>query len=221
MIINNNLSIQHIIREPLTNLQHPPILFILHGYGANEKDLFYLFKNQCPNFFIISLRAIYALSHGGYSWYDIVSTNDNFSINFLQANQARKKIIHFIYEAISYYNLDLKNIWICGFSQGGILSYAITLHHSDIIKKSIILSACPYKELLPQYKKDTMQYLNFFISHGKYDKIIPIQLARKINKFLIYYKIRNSLYQEYNSGHALNELIIKDLMEWIKKNQNI
>lgn len=220
MIINNNLSIQHIIREPLTNIQHPPMFLILHGYGANEKDLFSLFQNQCANFFIISLRAIYALSNGGYSWYEIFSTNKNFSINLFQANEARKKIIHFIYEAISYYNLDIKNIWICGFSQGGILSYSISLHHSDIIKKAIILSACPYTELLPQYKKEIMHNLNFFISHGKYDKIIPIELARKINQILNFYKIRNYLYQEYNSGHALNEIIIQDLMKWINNNQS-
>lgn len=217
MIINNDLSIKHIIREPLYNNNNPPIFLIIHGYGADEKDLFYLFKNISYNFFIISLRAIYTLNFGGYSWYDIYSSNNFFSINFTQANESRKRIIDFIYEAINFYNLNINNIWICGFSQGGILSYAISLHHSDIIKKVIILSACPYIELFPKNKKDTMKNLNFFISHGKNDNIIPIILARKIHSILDYYNIKNFLYKEYNSGHSLNELIFQDLIKWIEK----
>lgn len=218
MLLYKNLSIKHIIREPLYKNNLPPMFLLIHGYGANEKDLFLLFKNISYNFFIISIRAIYSLNFGGYSWYDIYSNNEMFSINLLQADESRKKIINFIYEAISFYNIDINNIWICGFSQGGILSYAIALHHSDIIKNVIILSGCPYKKLFPNTKKETMKKLNFFISHGKKDNIIPIKLARKIKYFLDYYNIVNFYYKEYNSGHSLNDFIFKDLIKWINNN---
>ena len=59
------------VRRPLKESDTSPVLFLLHGYGSHEEDLF-SFANYLPEeYLIISLRAPLSLSFGGYAWYSI------------------------------------------------------------------------------------------------------------------------------------------------------
>lgn len=214
MTFNIN-SIKHIIRKPLIDIENPPLFLIIHGYGSNEKDLFFISKDLPEDFFVISLQALYPLEFGGFAWYDIDFSKKNLSINIEQAIKSREKIVSFIEEAIKYYHLNENDIWICGFSQGAILNYSISFYYPEKINKVIILSGFPHENLLPKVIKKSNNLLNFFISHGKYDNIIPIEIAKKGPDLLKYYKISYS-YKEYDSEHKLNASNYEDLIQWIK-----
>ena len=56
------------LRKPLKKEATTPILFLLHGYGSHEEDLF-SFANYLPEeYLIISLRAPLSLGFGGFAW---------------------------------------------------------------------------------------------------------------------------------------------------------
>ncbi|WP_341658647.1 phospholipase [Blattabacterium cuenoti] len=214
MLLRNQLSIKHIIKK--TGYENEKTLFLMiHGYGSNEKDLFSFQKDIPENFFIISIQGFYSIRTNKYSWYDIDFDNKNKFINIIQAKKTIEKISFFIHEAIEEYKLKKNPVWICGFSQGAILSYAIALKNSDKIKKVIALSGYLENRILPKQINHNSD-LEFFISHGKYDPIIPVNWSKKGLKFLKEKKIL-FFYKEYESGHTLNHLNYQDLINWIKE----
>ncbi|WP_185871686.1 alpha/beta hydrolase [Blattabacterium cuenoti] len=215
MLLKNQLSIKHIIKKTTSGNEN--ILFLMiHGYGSNERDLFSLKEDLPKNFFIISIQGFYSIGIDKYSWYDIDFQNEKKFINIIQAKKTVDKISFFIHEAIKEYKLKEKPVWICGFSQGAILSYAIALKNYDKIKKIIALSGYLENSLLTE-KINHFNDLEFFISHGKYDTIIPINWVKRGLKFLKKKKILSFFYKEYETGHTLCDLNYQDLINWIKK----
>ncbi|WP_185854851.1 alpha/beta hydrolase [Blattabacterium cuenoti] len=215
----NKLSIKHIIKKPINKKNYPPLFLMIHGYGSNEKDLFSLHKDIPEKFFIISIQGIYTISNEKYSWYDIDFQDQKKFINILQAKDTIEKISFFIDEAIEEYKLNKNMVWLCGFSQGAILSYAIALKKVNQVKRVIALSGYFEENLFPKEEicEDSYEDLKFFISHGKYDTIIPIHWVKKGLSFLKNRQILSLHYKEYDSGHVLSDSNYQDLINWIKK----
>lgn len=209
-------EIKYIKKEPTSiNNRNYSIFIMLHGYGSNENDLFHISNDIPSNFLIISLRGLYNTVNGGFSWYEISLFNNNeIYINENQAINSIEKIVSCIKYIINLYKLEKYDIWICGFSQGAILSYSIALKYPNLINKAIILSGFPYIKIISNNIKNTNN-LKFFISHGKYDDIISIKLARKGLKLINSMKISNFFYKEYKSAHTICSLNYKDLINWI------
>jgi len=58
--------------------------------------------------------------------------------------------------------------------------------------------------------------LDFFISHGTVDQVIPVEWANKSPQFLNQLKIKNS-YKEYPVGHGVAPQNFFDFKKWIEK----
>ncbi|MGI9547473.1 MAG: phospholipase, partial [Flavobacteriaceae bacterium] len=68
-MITKNLSLSHLVRPASNAVTTPAVLFLFHGYGSDEADL-YSFAQELPSeLFIISARAPFALQPFGYCWY--------------------------------------------------------------------------------------------------------------------------------------------------------
>ena len=139
-MITAPLSLEHIIKPSSISEGKAPVLFMFHGYGSNEEDL-YSFAPELPEeLCIISVRAPYTLEPFGYAWYAI-----NFDAvqgkwsDDSQAGESREKIITFIDESCKTYGLDEKRVTLLGFSQGTILSYAVALSYPEKIKSLDLL----------------------------------------------------------------------------------
>ena len=175
-----------LIKKPIQVSEKSGFIFLLHGYGSNEKDLFSFSEYLPKDNYIISFRAPLKIGPDSFSWYDI-SINEK-SEKFSDINQA-KQSIKIIIENIDYHlNLypSKGTRSILGFSQGAILSWAIGLANPNKINKLLPLSGFLNEDILDNIHPDAFK-LKCFISHGIYDPIIPIQLARdtieKIKKF--------------------------------------
>ena len=59
MDTNKKLPLEYIIREPQIKIKRSPVIFMLHGYGSNEEDLFSFANALPPEYTIISFRAPY------------------------------------------------------------------------------------------------------------------------------------------------------------------
>ena len=209
----------YILRQPTIKADNPKALLLLHGYGSNEQDLF-SFAGQLPNdLLIISVRAPYNLSFGGHAWYDIYldAQNNKVSDN-LQALESLEKLSQFIDLLIDKYNIDKQNFNLLGFSQGAILSYALAFNYPEKINRVIVLSAYINEEIMPQkIINEKLSHLNFFISHGKYDEVIPIEAARQIPPYLDKHNVKYS-YNEYPMGHEVSMACFEDMRQWIGNN---
>lgn len=212
------LSLEHIIKPSSLTTGKPPVLFMLHGYGSNEEDLFSFAKELPEELCIISVRAPYSLQPGAYAWYAI-----NFDAekgkwsDEEQAVLSRDKISSFIDEACNTYQLDETNITLLGFSQGTILSYSIALSYPEKIKNIIGLSGYINENILiDNYKTNNFKELNIYSSHGTVDQVIPIEWAQK-NPIMLKELGINHIYEEFPVGHGVAPQNFYSFNKWLRE----
>ena len=209
-------EIKYIERLPVTKTEKTPLFVLIHGYGSNEEDLFSFAQDLPENAHIVSVRARYDIPYGGFAWYDINFVNNEKWMDEDQAIESRNKLVDFIDAITQQENLDVENVTLMGFSQGAILSYAIALNNPGKIKNVAILSGYPEHKIIGEFDQTKdFSNLNFFVSHGTEDVVLPIELGKMGEEFLESLNIKFE-YHEYRSGHGIVPQNYHDLMTWIK-----
>ena len=210
------MDLQFIVREPENITPQTQLLVMLHGYGSNEEDLF-SFRHDLPkDWIIVSFRAPRNSDYEGFAWYDIDFNNPDKFLDVDQAVDSMKLIMKSIDNLKHHYQLESKTN-IVGFSQGGILTYAMTLTYPDYFHKVACLSSYPDPKILKNIKgKKEIQHLRFFVSHGSEDAVIPLDWGRKAADFL--YELGAFFtFREYMTGHSVNQKNYIDLIHFFEK----
>lgn len=213
------LSLYHLIRPSSLIDERPPVIFLFHGYGSNEEDLFSFAPELPSEAFIISARAPYQLPPFGNAWYAI-----NFDASFgkwndvEQAISSRNKIVNFIEEACEAYQLDNDNVTLLGFSQGTVLSYAVALSYPEKVKNVVALSGYIDENILEKnYAEKDHRSLKVYASHGQVDQVIPPEWAQKapvlLKKLGIDFK-----YEEFPVGHGVSAENFYSFRKWLGDN---
>jgi len=184
------------------------IVIIMHGYGAsmhdlsgiapiiNNKDFIYVFPNA-P--FEINI----GLNQKGYAWFPIEELNISKSENLIDNT---------VNEILDMFKNSTDEIYIGGFSQGGMMALNSQFTKSNLFKGAIILSSRTILQNEVRLDSNT----KVFMSHGREDSIIPlvdgINTNNKLNE--LGFEVE---YHEYNMGHEISEEVINDLKIWISK----
>ena len=215
-MINSPLRLSAITR-PSSLKGKAPALFLLHGYGSDENDLFSFAEELPKELFIISLRAPHPLSTYGNAWYAIdFDADQNKWNNIEQAKSSMKLILEYIESSCKIYNLDSNNINLLGFSQGCILSMALAMNYPKIFKNIIGLSGYICKEFLtPPLDRAHYKHLSFYCSHGSSDQVIPVEWARETPKLLEQYHIAFD-YSEFPVGHGVSPQNFFEFKQWLE-----
>ena len=211
------LSLEHLIKPSTIKEGKTPVLFMFHGYGSNEEDLFSFAPELPEELCIISVRAPYPMPPQGNAWYAINfdAVNGKWS-DEEQAKESREKILTFIDEACKSYSLDTNSISLLGFSQGAILSYAVALSYPEKIKNIIALSGYINTNIFKEdYAKKDHASLNIYASHGSVDQVIPIEWAQKTPTFLKELNVPH-LYEEFPVGHGVAPQNFYSFQKWLR-----
>ncbi|MFI5253351.1 MAG: alpha/beta hydrolase [Bacteroidota bacterium] len=189
-----------------------PALILLHGRGTDENDLLGLSEYLDDRFLCISVRAPFPFEEGGgYTWYDIIDIGKPEPV--MQAESYRK-LKQFISHAIKDYPIDPKGIYLLGFSMGSMMSYTLALTHPELFRGVVANSGYIPEESEPRYRWSNIGKLPFYVSHGIYDPVIPVQFGREAADTL---KKNNALveYHEYPMGHEISEESLHDMGLWL------
>lgn len=210
------LSLEHLIRPSSVNSGKPPVLFMFHGYGSNEEDLFSFAPELQEEFCVISVRAPYPMQPFGNAWYAInFDAQQGKWSDDEQAKESREKIVGFIAEACQEYNLDETNVTLLGFSQGTILSYAVALSYPEKIKNVVALSGYINEGILiTHYEEKSHAALKIYASHGQVDQVIPPEWAQKAPAFLKRLGIEH-VYEEFPVGHGVAPQNFYAFKKWL------
>ena len=212
----DNLSLQYLIREPKTAIQKRKAIILLHGVGSNEQDLFGLADHLPDDFFIISARGQFELGSGRFAWYNVDFSTGKPVINPEQELSSRNVIRKFISEMKEKFHLE--EIYIGGFSQGGIMSYSVGLGNPEEVDGVISFSG----RILEDVQRSTTpanehKDLRIFLAHGIQDNTLPIHYARQAKCWLEKAGV-NLTYREYEMGHQINPEVLTDLNKWLTSN---
>ena len=210
------MSLEYLVKAPKEVKEKNGALLLIHGYGSNEEDLF-SFAPQLPeDVYVISIRAPYNLQPYGYAWYEInFDADENKFSNNEQAKESLQLIANFIDEISEKLPLDKSNISLIGFSQGAILSYGMAFTYPEKINKVVALSGYLNEQILPEnYDVNQINHIDFFVSHGTQDQVIPVEWARKTAPYLEKLGL-HIMYKEYPVGHGVAPQNFWDFKNWL------
>lgn len=213
-------TLQSYIIPPTSGIDTPKNAVILvHGYGANGRDLIGLgaeWAPHCPDTLFISPDAphICEASALGRQWFSL----REFSEDFMEAQIAKawQDLSDYIDAVMDAYSLAADQILLCGFSQGTMMSIYTALQrphpcagilgYSGLILGQDILKNTAHKDL------------PIMMIHGDDDPVIPVNQFHAAMAFL--QENNFTAAQGHTSAglaHNINAQGVKDGLDFIQQ----
>jgi phospholipase/carboxylesterase len=152
-------------------------LVLLHGRGADEHDLFPLLDALDPERKLhgITPRGPLSLPPGGAHWYALggipTPTPEHFHASLAELSA--------LVDALPY-----ERIVIGGFSQGCVMSYALSLGRGRP-RPAALLAMSGFIPRVPGFELDLESpFPPIAIVHGTYDPVIPVEFGREARDLL-------------------------------------
>ena len=174
------------IIKPEDNKQIKNAVILLHGYGGNGKDISMLsinWKRHLPNtvFICPDGHEICPINPSGFQWFDLTKDDPIYILE--QTIKAEKKLIKFIDEIKSEFNLENKKICLGGFSQGCMMSINLGLISNQEDNCIVGFSGkIINQDDLKARKRVTTSIL---LIHGDADQVVPADLMLEAKDFFI------------------------------------
>lgn len=214
----NEPTLHYLVRQPKIKTNKPPLIILLHGVGSNEQNMF-SFADALPDKYkVVSVRGPLTLGNRSYAWFQVQFGAKGPVINEEQAENARKEIIRFIGDLNTVEEFDLNQVYLMGFSQGGIMSYSVALTEPEKVKGIAVMSGRLLPEVKPLIAEEKrLEKLKIFISHGRQDAVLHFPFATDALSFLQTKGIQPEFHQ-YDEGHTINKQMFDDINLWLNTN---
>lgn len=180
------------------------LLIMLHGWGANYRDLAPLAQIlNLPKFGYLFPNAPYEHFQvpGGRAWYALETTD------FDGLEASRQKLREWLLSLEAATGVPLERTIMAGFSQGG----AMTLDVGLTLPLAALCSLSGYLHYQPQPQAN-ISYPPVLIAHGRQDPVVPLAAAQKARDELTNIGV-SVQYKEFEMGHEIQPPAI----EFVKK----
>jgi phospholipase/carboxylesterase len=210
------VTLESLVRPPASPFARPPLLLLLHGIGADENDLFGLAPRLDPRFLIVSARAPYLARPMGYAWYAIDWATTPPTIDPAEVEASREALSEFIREVCDAHGADPARVWLYGFSQGAVMSFALALARPDLVRGLVAHSGRVLPQSLSRAAAPAaLASLDALIQHGLEDDVVPVDRGREARDLLAPLLGPRLTYREYAVGHAISEQSLADAAAWL------
>jgi phospholipase/carboxylesterase len=211
----DNTFLYYVVQEPVktSELGKSPLLVLLHGYGSNEEDLFSLAAQLDGRLFAASLRAPIDMGYDAYSWGPISVTPSGASFDIAEIKKSLELVKRTIEDIVLVYDLDPKQVYVMGFSQGAALTLALTLSTPEMVAGAVVMSGRRLPEIIDEAAEGDLEELPIFVAHGINDDVLPISDGRAIRDHLSTLPVRLD-YHEYSMGHTVSVESFFDIAQW-------
>ena len=198
-----------IVRERPADGTAEGALVLFHGRGADENDLFPLLDvldperrrhGYCP-------RGPLSLPPGGAHWYAVYVVGQPDPVTFAPT-----------YAEVAAWldSLSYSSVWLGGFSQGAVMSYALGLGLGRP-RPDAIVAFSGFIPDTPAWDGDFSPPLApVAIGHGVYDPVIPVEFGRAARRTLTDGGA-DVLYREYPLDHTLDPGFVGEVRDWLSR----
>ena len=207
------------IIKPEDNKQIKNAVILLHGYGGNGKDISMLsinWKRHLPNtvFICPDGHEICPINPSGFQWFDLTKDDPIYILE--QSIKAEKKLIKFIDEIKSEFNLENKKICLGGFSQGSMMSLNLGLISDQEYNCIVGFSGkiINHEDLKKRKKISTKTLL----IHGDSDQVVSPNFMLEAKDFLIRNNVEIETHLIKNCDHHIPIEASSIALNYILKN---
>jgi phospholipase/carboxylesterase len=211
------------ISSPSIKSEKCPVLIVLHGYGADERDLMPIAETiaEGPGLLIISLQAPIPLPQGGYAWYRLEQTDQGLIPDDLSRHESEDMLLHSLHSIIEQEGGDPEQIVFMGFSQGAAVCYSLLTvyqlgNYGLKAQAAITMSGYLPRDILGPLSKKQFSGFPFFISHGEFDDLVPAMALNEAETLLTQQGARVTA-RMYDVGHGVLPETVGDIAMWISK----
>ncbi len=194
-----------------------PTVIALHGWGASAHDLFglapYLHGGEA---LVLCPQGPLAFDTGGgvpgYGWFPL-SSGAGFDPALFE--RAVATLRGFVSEVLTRYPADERKVALLGFSQGGVMAYALALREPGRFAGLAALSSWLPDPLASSIERQPEHAgLPVLVQHGTEDPMIAVDRARESRAALLRLGVSAS-YHEYEMGHEIRPEALRDLLVWL------
>jgi phospholipase/carboxylesterase len=197
----------------ITHLERPAagepagLLVLFHGRGADERDLFPLLDLLDPERRLLGVtpRGPLALPPGGAHWYAFQEVGYPDPATFFET-----------YAAVAEWldGFDFEHVALGGFSQGGVMTYALGLG-SRRPRPAAMVALSGFMPSVPGFELSLEPPLPpVAIGHGTFDNVISAEFSRRARETLEAAGAE-VLYREYPLPHAVDPSYLDELAPWL------
>ena len=213
-------SLNYLVRPAIIEQENgkSPAIFMLHGYGQNKEEFFSIANELPQEYIVISIQAPYKLTENQFFLYAIELGSSKWC-DIVQAQATQHKLLTFIGQACDRFNIDMEQITLMGFDQGGILSLSLALSFPNKVQRVIAINSYIDKKLLSfNYQKNNFENLKICLLHGYSNEIVSLEWAEETIEFLKKHHIAYS-YQTFSSGHVFSAEMFYAMKTWIEQEE--
>jgi phospholipase/carboxylesterase len=194
-----------------------PTIVALHGWGANAHDLLGLAPMLvdgravmlCPQG-PVKIQIGYGMS--GYGWFPLDPGKPIDVAAFQRSADALRELLD---DAVEKFPVDPEKIVIAGFSQGGVMAYALALSDPGRFAGLAALSSWFPTQLAEMLeKKPEHEGFPVLVIHGTRDSTLPVERARESREELRPFGV-SLTYREFEMGHEINREALQVIGRWL------
>ena len=175
-----------------------PLVIAMHGLGDRPEAFIGLYSDFDRKARVVALRAIKPY-HGGFSWFDVPGqVADPSSVAGI--NVAADAVVQALKDLAAERAPRGKPI-VTGFSQGGVLSYAVALRAKSGVAAALPMGGFLHAPLLEGVSADGVPPI--FAYHGEADRVVPVELDRTTRDRLAGQGVAVTLSTYPGVGHAI------------------
>lgn len=210
------MQLVHTVYEPAGDGPHPAIV-ALHGWGANAMDLLglapYLVNGE---FLVVCPQGPVEVPLGpmvGYGWFPLTMGAPPDPAAFAAGVDAARQ---FVDTVVRRYPVDPNKLVMLGFSQGGVVAYALALAEPERFAGLAALSSwfpASLAQTLPPRDRGRLPAL---VQHGTRDDLIDIARGRESVETLRRLQVPVA-YREFEMGHEINADSLAHLSGWLQE----
>lgn len=181
-----------------------PCLLLLHGRGADERDLLGLAPLLDPRFLLVAARApLPVLGVGGFQWHEALAMGRPEPVSQMRSLGRLREFLGQIADA---FPVDPERVFVLGFSQGAAMALCLGAEVAGTLALSGYLT--------PLCRTETLAGRPLFVGHGTGDPVVPVALGRGVRDALTAAGA-DLTYREYGMGHQIVEQEIDDINTWL------
>lgn len=217
-----------IIGDPLTALvrrpqltgpapaQGSPTLVMIHGRGANEGDIYELVPFVDRRVLVVAPRGPMQVDdnpRGSWCW-SVQKSDGQPDPAILEESVRKLSALILQLSDLTGVKVDPTQVYIGGFSQGGLLSLEMAAQYPDLLAGILPQSGFSSPEAAQKLRAGSFRGKPAWVAHGTRDPILPVEKGRQVKEILEAGGVEVS-YKEYNFGHVTSPESRRDLANWL------
>ncbi len=214
LITNGALPV--LVRRPQKGQGPHPALLMLHGWGANEGDIYELVPFVDKRVLIAAVRAPEAVSddpRGSYKWYERTNVGEPQG-GLLDKSLERLGQLLGQLESLTGVQIDPAQVYVGGFSQGAAMSVMAAATYPDRLAGILPHSGFINPTFRERIENGLLRGKGAFVAHGTEDQVLKVGMGQALRHSLEVGGL-DVTYREFPIAHATSPDSRRALGEWL------